>query len=146
MSKLPTQDKSLHTSFDSTDIFVGKRLKERRLTLRMSQTDLGASAGISFQQIQKYERGVNRVAISMLNKFAEALRVPVTYFLPEDQGGMALASSNKTGGYQAGPSKDVQELMALFESIDDPKLRKQVLELTKTLSKSAGKTTPKKSK
>lgn len=136
--------KSLSTdSTDPTDVFVGTRLKERRLALRMSQTDLGASAGISFQQIQKYERGVNRVAISMLKKFAEALRVPVTYFLPEGNIGTAMASSAKTGGYQSGPTKDAQELLALYDTIDDPKLRKQVLELTKTLSKAANKNTKK---
>lgn len=131
---------------DPTDAYVGMRLKERRLALRMSQTDLGASAGISFQQIQKYERGVNRVAISMLNKFADALRVPVTFFLPDGNQGTALASNAKTSGYQAGPSKDTQELMALYETIDDPKLRKQVLELTKTLSKASNPQASKKSK
>lgn len=129
---------------DPTDVYVGGRLKERRLALRMSQTDLGAVADISFQQIQKYERGVNRIAISMLKKFAEALRVPVAYFLPEGPGGTAMASSSKTAGYQAGPTKEAQELMALYETIDDPKLRKQVLELTKTLSKAANKNSKKK--
>lgn len=139
--------KSLTTSIadqiDPTDAYVGSRLKERRLALRMSQTDLGASAGISFQQIQKYERGVNRVAISMLKKFAEALRVPVTFFLPEGNASTAMASTTKAGGYQAGPSRDAQELLALYDTIDDPKLRKQVLELTKTLSKAANKNSKK---
>lgn len=132
---------SADEAVDPTDAYVGTRLKERRQALRMSQTDLGASAGISFQQIQKYERGVNRVAISMLKKFAEALRVPVTYFLPESGGGAALASGSKTAGYQAGPSRESQELLALFETIEDAKLRKQVLELTKSLSKADNKNT-----
>lgn len=131
--------KPVTDQIDPTDAYVGSRLKERRLALRMSQTDLGASAGISFQQIQKYERGVNRVAISMLKKFAEALRVPVTFFLPDGTNGTAMASSSRAGGYQVGPTKDAQELLALFDTIDDPKLRKQVLELTKTLSKAANK-------
>lgn len=134
---------SLNDQIDPTDVYVGSRLKERRLALRMSQTDLGASAGISFQQIQKYERGVNRVAISMLKKFAEALRVPVTFFLPEGTAGTAMASNGKASGYHAGPAKDTQELLALFDTIDDPKLRKQVLELTKTLSKAANKNSKK---
>lgn len=126
---------SLSLTSEQTDAYVGARLKERRLALSMSQTDLGNAAGISFQQIQKYERGVNRISISMLGTFAEALRVPVTFFLPEDTSGRSLASSKPTAGYDAGTPKDSKELLTLFESIDDPKLRKQVLELTKALSK-----------
>jgi len=121
---------------DPTDAYVGARLKERRQSMEMSQTELGKAAGISFQQIQKYERGINRVAISMLKKLAEALEAPVTFFLPEGGAAAGLASEKKTAGYDAGSSRDTRELMALFEGIDDPKLRKQVLELTKTLSAS----------
>ncbi|MGE3770702.1 MAG: helix-turn-helix domain-containing protein [Bdellovibrionales bacterium] len=120
---------------DPIDTYAGARLKERRLALNMSQTELGNAAGISFQQIQKYERGINRIAVSMLQKFAGALRVPVTYFLEPATSGNGMASANKTAAYDSGTSRDATELLALFEGINDPKLRKQVLELTKTLSK-----------
>jgi transcriptional regulator with XRE-family HTH domain len=131
---------------DPTDAYVGARLKERRQSMEMSQTELGKAAGISFQQIQKYERGINRVAISMLKKLAEALEAPVTYFLPEGAAFGGLASNSKTAGYDAGSSRDTRELMALFEGIEDPKLRKQVLELTKTLSNAKANSTKKKPK
>jgi transcriptional regulator with XRE-family HTH domain len=62
------------------DIAVGKRIKKRRQQLRISQTALGASVGVSFQQIQKYERGINRVSSAILYGFAGTLDVPITYF------------------------------------------------------------------
>ncbi len=62
------------------DRVVGKRIKKRRQQLRISQTALGASVGVSFQQIQKYERGTNRVSSAILYRFAGTLGVPITYF------------------------------------------------------------------
>src|SRR5262245_29719058 len=62
------------------DIRFGHRMRERRMTLGMSQTDLGAALGVTFQQIQKYERGINRVSAGTLQKLAATLRVPITYF------------------------------------------------------------------
>ncbi len=65
---------------DQIDIAVGKRIKKRRQQLRISQTALGASVGVSFQQIQKYERGTNRVSSAILYRFAGTLEVPIAYF------------------------------------------------------------------
>ncbi|MCS3743633.1 helix-turn-helix domain-containing protein [Rhizobium sp. BK661] len=62
------------------DVEVGKRIKKRRQQLRISQTALGAAVGVSFQQIQKYERGSNRVSSSALYSLAQVLDVPVAYF------------------------------------------------------------------
>jgi transcriptional regulator with XRE-family HTH domain len=62
------------------DIEVGKRIKKRRQQLRLSQTALGAAVGVSFQQIQKYERGANRVSSSTLYEIAHVLETPITYF------------------------------------------------------------------
>jgi transcriptional regulator with XRE-family HTH domain len=64
----------------SVDKEVGKRIKRRRQQLRMSQTALGAAVGVSFQQIQKYERGANRVSSSVLYGIAQTLDVAITYF------------------------------------------------------------------
>src|ERR1700712_764972 len=63
----------------SVDKEVGKRIKRRRQQLRMSQTALGAAVGVSFQQIQKYERGANRVSSSVLYGIAQCLDVVITY-------------------------------------------------------------------
>jgi transcriptional regulator with XRE-family HTH domain len=74
----------MRKSPDPTDIHVGKRVRMRRLMLKMSQTDLAKTAGITFQQIQKYEKGTNRISSSRLQQFANVLDVPISYFF-EDQ-------------------------------------------------------------
>ena len=68
------------TGPDPVDIHVGSRLRERRLSLGWSQSELGRALDLTFQQIQKYERGTNRVSASMLYKAAEAMEVPVSFF------------------------------------------------------------------
>lgn len=71
-----TMDSSPHP----IDITVGSRIVSLRLAKRMTQTDLANSIGVSFQQVQKYERGSNRVSASRLWRISEALNVPMTYF------------------------------------------------------------------
>jgi transcriptional regulator with XRE-family HTH domain len=65
---------------DTVDKQIGVRLRMRRLTLDMSQQKLAADLGISFQQLQKYEKGVNRVGAGRLQQIAEILQVPITFF------------------------------------------------------------------
>ena len=65
------------------DTAVGKRIRQRRKALNLSQSDLAESIGVKFQQVQKYETGVNRVAASRLWVMAEALQVPITYFFED---------------------------------------------------------------
>ena len=66
-----------------TDIYVGSRIRMRRKMLGLSQEKLGERLGITFQQIQKYEKGTNRVGASRLQAMSDALEVPVAYFFPE---------------------------------------------------------------
>jgi transcriptional regulator with XRE-family HTH domain len=68
---------------DPIDLFVGERLRAMRLSRGLSQTELGAAMRLSFQQVQKYERGTNRISASMLVRASKALRVPVADFFPE---------------------------------------------------------------
>lgn len=63
-----------------TDIHVGNRIRDRRRILELSQGDLAQSLGITFQQVQKYERGINRISASKLFDAARALTVPISYF------------------------------------------------------------------
>ncbi len=65
------------------DMHVGLRMRQRRALLGMSQTALGNSVGLTFQQVQKYERGSNRMGSSRLYEFAKVLDVPVSYFFDE---------------------------------------------------------------
>lgn len=62
------------------DVVIGKRIKKRRLQLRLSQTALGAAVGVSFQQVQKYERGANRVSAATLYELAHVLDAPISFF------------------------------------------------------------------
>lgn len=69
---------------DPVDLFVGERLRAARLTSRLSQSELGEAMNLSFQQVQKYERGTNRISASMLVRAAKALGVSVADFFPDD--------------------------------------------------------------
>jgi transcriptional regulator with XRE-family HTH domain len=66
------------------DIEMGKKIRLRRVEQRISQSDLGEKLGVSFQQVQKYEKGVNRVGAARLQQIAVALDVPVTFFYDSD--------------------------------------------------------------
>lgn len=69
---------------DPVDLFVGERLRAARLTSGLSQTELGKAMNLSFQQVQKYERGTNRISASMLVRAGKALGVRVADFFPDD--------------------------------------------------------------
>ena len=72
------------------DVHVGRMVRERRVLMGMNQEELGASVGLTFQQIQKYERGTNRISASMLWEFSLILRVPVGWFFEGIKGGGKL--------------------------------------------------------
>jgi transcriptional regulator with XRE-family HTH domain len=71
-----------------TDTYVGKRVRMRRMMLHISQTKLGDALGLTFQQVQKYEKGTNRVSASRLQRISDVLQVPVTFFF---EGGSPVA-------------------------------------------------------
>ena len=78
------KSKSRTKAPDARDMEVGRRIRAQRLVRGLSQTDLGRSLGITFQQVQKYEKGVNRVGAARLQQIATALDVPVTFFYDGD--------------------------------------------------------------
>src|ERR1043165_5164179 len=79
---------------DLRDAEVGRRVRSRRLECRLSQTELADRIGVTFQQVQKYEKGVNRIGAGRLQRIAEALEVPISFFF----GGAPGASARETGG------------------------------------------------
>ena len=89
---------------DSRDMEVGRRIRAQRLVRGLSQTDLGKSLGITFQQVQKYEKGANRVGAGRLTRIAEVLNVPVSFFF----------SSLEQGG--GGPGRDASEALGFLET------------------------------
>ncbi len=127
-------------SSNPVDVYVGTRLKIRRLELGYSQNKIGEMTGITFQQVQKYEKGLNRIGSSRLYEFAKILKVPVSYFFEQYEltfGNNGILSDNKAS---FDDNKDISEkeiltLIKNFTAIKDPSIRKSIITLTKTLSK-----------
>jgi transcriptional regulator with XRE-family HTH domain len=123
-----------------TDIHVGSRVRLRRNMLGMSQEKLGENLGITFQQIQKYEKGTNRVGASRLQAIANILGVPVAFFfedLPgqETAGNRGFAEDSSTAfAIEFCTSAEGLQLNRAFVRIADVKVRRKIIELVKTLS------------
>ncbi|MGR6432215.1 helix-turn-helix domain-containing protein [Rhizobium sp. PAMB 3182] len=125
------------------DVHVGSRIRLRRTMLGMSQEKLGEALGITFQQIQKYEKGTNRVGASRLQNISGILNVPVSFFFedaPGDQSvgpsGMAEASSSNYVVDFLSSSEGLQ-LNRAFVKINDAKVRRKLVDLVKALAAEA---------
>jgi transcriptional regulator with XRE-family HTH domain len=124
---------------DQTDKHVGSRVRMRRLMLDMSQTALGDALGITFQQVQKYEKGTNRISASRLQHMANVLQVPVPFFF---EGLPAHSPASKREGCGAIPSPFVDflatsqglSLCKAFMHIKDRKLRSAIAHLVEDLA------------
>ncbi|MGC1304775.1 MAG: helix-turn-helix transcriptional regulator [Caulobacteraceae bacterium] len=112
------------------DVDVGLRLRTHRKRRGMSQTQLGELLGITFQQIQKYERGHNRLAASTLVRAARAMNVPVTALLP-DEDAPPLAVETMTVLTQ---TRGAEELVQAYAHIPTTQQRKSVLQLARSLA------------
>jgi len=127
-----------------TDKHVGARIRMRRLMLGMSQTALAQGLDLTFQQIQKYEKGVNRVGASRLHQIAHILRVPVEFFF-EGAPGIPGAKANASDApllahvseFLATP--DGLTLVAGFMKVRSAKLRRSIVELVSYLAQSQDK-------
>jgi transcriptional regulator with XRE-family HTH domain len=124
------------------DIHVGSRVRLRRMMLSMSQEKLGEQLGITFQQIQKYEKGTNRIGASRLQHIARVLSVPVAFFFEDAPGGQA------SGGMAEAPetsyvvdflsSSEGIQLNKAFVKIKDAKLRRRVIDLVRAMGGEPG--------
>jgi transcriptional regulator with XRE-family HTH domain len=131
----------------AVDVHVGRRLRERRSQLGMSQSAVGASVGLTFQQIQKYELGSNRIGAGRLFEFAKLLSVPVSHFfegMPTNAlVGRPASLGNRKGaggvGTPFGMEKDplaqreTRELMRAYYRIRGDKVRKRIFEMVKAV-------------
>lgn len=118
-----------------TDKQVGHRIRMRRMMLRMSQTDLANKVGVTFQQVQKYESGTNRVSSGRLQQMARVLQVPVSYFFDGVTGGLNQGDTAKLEALLA--TSEGLSLVLAFKGIRDPKVRHQVLKLVEHLGLSS---------
>lgn len=115
-----------------TDVLVGARVRLRRKELGFSQSKLAAKLGITFQQIQKYEKGANRIGAGRLMEIAGALEVPITYFFAEIGSG-ANESNQAPLDVALLAIPGAIELLSNFAQIEDPALRKAVQDLARNL-------------
>ncbi|MCH8347787.1 MAG: helix-turn-helix transcriptional regulator [Proteobacteria bacterium] len=127
---------------DPIDIHVGSRVRVRRTLLGMSQEKLGNALGLTFQQIQKYERGANRIGSSRLYKLSHILDVPVGYFFEDMQEetvrrARGLSDTNpETFEQDQLAKRETLELVRAYYKISDPKVRKKTFELVKAVAQS----------
>ena len=118
---------------DPIDVHVGGRVRLRRRLLGMSQTDLGKALGVTFQQIQKNERGVNRIGASRLYQLSHVLDVPVGYFFDGIEEEVPTWSSDDVMA-----RRETLKLVRAYYHIRDQKVRKALHALTKAMAKRAG--------
>jgi transcriptional regulator with XRE-family HTH domain len=121
------------------DATIGGRLRARRMLVGMSQGKLGESLGVSFQQIQKYEKGVNRISLSHAKLLAQALQVTPAYFLE----GIASAAGDGADHSKANGASEIIEFLSSsegvrlnrsFARISNPRVRKRLADLVAALA------------
>ncbi|MDP6109239.1 MAG: helix-turn-helix transcriptional regulator [Rhodospirillales bacterium] len=119
------------------DIHVGSRVRQRRTLLGMSQEKLGDALGLTFQQVQKYEHGANRIGSSRLHDISCIMDVPVSYFFEELPSGGAGGLAEEPAAFERDPmaKRETLELVRAYYRIADPKIRKRIFELTKAVAK-----------
>lgn len=149
---MPRRPKELNGAPNPIDELVGQKVKSRRITLGLSQHELAQACDVSFQQVQKYERGTNRVSASRLYQMSEVLGVPIEYFFDGVKRGKNTSFKGFSDQKQEllDPDlmtrRDTLELVRAFASIDDPETKKQLLSMAKTLSGTKRKRGPNKKK
>ena len=123
-----------------TDKHVGSRVRMRRMMLGMSQEKLGDALSLTFQQVQKYEKGTNRIGASRLQQIAHFLQVPVSFFF---EGAPDFTNGNGSGAAEAPSPAYVSDFLATsdglaltkaFMRIQDPKLRRRIVDLVSQIA------------
>jgi transcriptional regulator with XRE-family HTH domain len=127
---------------DPTDKHVGTRVRMRRLMLGVTQTTLADALGLTFQQVQKYEKGVNRISASKLQQISNFLQVPIPFFF-EGLPGPSSKSAKKGDAllpsdvYQFVATSDGLSLAKSFTRIRSPQLRRCIVSLVESLPSKA---------
>lgn len=122
------------------DIHVGSRVRLRRMMTGISQEKLGEHLGITFQQIQKYEKGTNRIGASRLQSISNVLQVPVSFFF---EGAPGPSSGSEQAGFQENSSSYMIEFLSspeglqlnkAFSKIQDARVRRRLVDLVKSIA------------
>ncbi|MCK5284725.1 MAG: helix-turn-helix transcriptional regulator [Alphaproteobacteria bacterium] len=127
---------------DSVDVHVGQRLRIRRSLLGLSQEKLAESIGLTFQQIQKYERGMNRISAGRLYQFSKILSIPISYFYDNIQNisskelthGLSDSEQEEFNNEDIMQSKETLDMIRMYYSIKDPEMRKDIFKFIKSMA------------
>jgi transcriptional regulator with XRE-family HTH domain len=117
---------------DPVDVRVGQRIRAYRLDRRMSQSALGNKIGVSFQQIQKYERGINRIGIARLKKIAAVFDAPLNAFIDEGEGTGGNVIDSLVAGALARPY--AMRMLWAFDAIDDANKRHALVHFVESMA------------
>ena len=130
------------------DVHVGRRLRLKRTILGLSQEAVGKEIGVTFQQIQKYERGINRMGASRLYDFSKTLGVPVSYFFDGygeyvNEAGIPMGAAEQDAAkyeHEKVNNRETLEVMRAYYRIKNPAVRKRIIELIKAFAEDANDT------
>ncbi len=130
---------------NSIDVHVGSRVRMRRTLLGLSQEKLGEALGLTFQQVQKYERGANRISASRLFQIGRVLDVPISFFydeMPDEvlrdaQGVMRPGLGEAADPFEHDPlaKRETLELVRAYYRISDARVRRRIFELVKAVAR-----------
>jgi transcriptional regulator with XRE-family HTH domain len=132
---------------NAIDIYVGTRMRMRRQLLGMSQERLAEQIGVTFQQVQKYEKGINRIGASRLQRIAEVLRTSPAFFFEQDES----AAPSLAGIDLSVPADPVVEFLRskeglvlnrAFVKIEDRRIRETIISLVKAMAQAEGREMP----
>jgi transcriptional regulator with XRE-family HTH domain len=118
------------------DVHVGARVRTRRLLIGMNQETLARALGLTFQQVQKYEGGANRVSASRLSQIAEILGVPISYFFNDLEPEGSEPSPRDLESRERLQRPETIDLIRSYYAIADPEIRRQFLEMVKAVAQS----------
>lgn len=134
------QGASVEKTPNPIDVHVGSRVRLRRTLLGFSQEKLGNAVGLTFQQIQKYERGANRIGASRLYQFSKVLDVPVAFFYDDMPSDVESAQPGLADGepvpfdQQQFTRRETLKLVRAYYGIADPAVRQRLYELTRSIA------------
>ena len=123
---------------DSRDAEVGRRVRSRRLECRLSQTALADRIGVTFQQVQKYEKGSNRIGAGRLQRISEALEVPISFFFGTSEGGGSTGKAAKDTGAESVfgflQTSGSVRIVKAFHKIKSRKARQMLVDMAEELA------------
>ncbi|MCA3311437.1 MAG: helix-turn-helix transcriptional regulator [Roseomonas sp.] len=127
--------KSVSRETSEVDRFVGERIRLYRSMIGMSQQKLAENLGVTFQQLQKYERGENRIGSGRLLTVATVLGIPITFLLDEEGFSQRHGSEHSMAGGALDTARDAYAIGRAFSQITDPEIRRTITTLVQSLAR-----------